>query len=272
LYNETREKLDELISVGSNMLGVRLARVSDKLRSRMPEAMPEAVERLVWSSGNTLRSILSAHDVVADDHDPHPDRLDRGAAERLRDVVDTFNQLAFADPSLRARDAGRPGPQEHARTLKEIETVAEPVAKAATDRNITSQQAGEQLAESAAIAKEAGSSLTDRLAVELSRDTDRNFIAGTVVRAYRFVRSLPAHARGEGGFISKEFFSGVYKYAGGAAVAGVVLGSYHIRWEIVQFIVSNADLFRMYAAYAFEQSPGFKQMIDWLQAHVPIEK
>jgi hypothetical protein len=275
LYDETRDKLDELISVGRNMLGDRLARASAKLRSRMPEAMDDAVERLVWSSGNTLRGILRAHDAVADDPDAPFDKLDRGAAERLRDVVDTFNQLAVADPSLRARDAGRPGPQEHARTLEEIRIVAEPVAVAAADRTITSQQAGEQLSESAAIAQEAGSSLTERLAVELTRDTDRNFIAGTVVRAYRFVRSLPAHARGEGGFVSKEFFSGFYKTAGAGTATGIAsafVGTYYLRWEIIQFIVSNADVFRLYAAYAFEQSPGFKQMIDWLEARVRIEK
>jgi hypothetical protein len=275
LYKETREKLDELISVGRNMLGDRLARASDRLCSRMPEAMGDAVEWLVWSSGNTLRSILSDHIAVADDRDPHPNKLDLGVVGRLRDVVDTFNQLAVADPSLRAHDAIRPGPQEHARTLVEIKIVAQPVAEAATDRNITTPQAGEQLAESAAIAKEAGSSLTDRLDVELTRDTYRNFNAGIVVRAYRFFRNLPAQAKGQGDFISKEYFSGVYKYAGGATVVGVagaVVGAYYIRWEIIQFIVSNADLFRMYAAYAFEQSPGFKQMIDWLEAHVRIEK
>lgn len=129
--------------------------------------------------------------------------------------------------------------------------------------------------ENAAIAAEAGSSLTDRLAVELTRDTDRNFIASTVVSAYRVFRNLPAHARGEGGFISKEYFSGFYKYAGGSTalgLAGAVAGAYYIRWEIVQFIVSNADVFRLYAAYAFEQSPGFKQMVDWLEAHVRIDK
>lgn len=118
LYTETREKLDELISLGRNMLGDRLDRASRKLQSRMPEAMSEVVERQVWSSGNTLRSIRAAHDAVKNDRDPHPDKLDNGVAERLRDVVDTFNQLAVADLSLRQRDAGRPGPQEHQRTTE----------------------------------------------------------------------------------------------------------------------------------------------------------
>jgi len=275
LYGETREKLDALISLGRNMLGDRLDRTSRRLQSRMPEDVSEAVERLVWSSGNTLRSILAAHDAVRGDRDLHPDKLDNGAAERLRDAVGTFNQLAVADPSLRRRDGGRPGPQEHARTLDEIKIVVEVVAEAASNRNITTQPAGEQLSENATIADEAGASLVDRLAVELTRDTDRNFVAGMVTSAYGMLRRLPALARGEGGFISKEFFGGFYKYTGGAAavaVAGAAVEAYAIRWEIIEFIVSNADQFRLYAAYAFEQSPGFKQMIDWLEAHVRIEK
>ena len=97
----------------------------------------EAVEGPVWSSGNTLRSILDAHDAVVDDPDPHPDKLERGAAARLRDVVGTFNQLAFADPALRRRDANRPGPQEHQRSISEINIVLEVAALPAADRTIT---------------------------------------------------------------------------------------------------------------------------------------
>jgi hypothetical protein len=244
-YGETREKLDELISLGKNMLGARLDRTSRGLQSRMPETISEAVERLVWSSGNTLRSILAGHDAVAQDRDPHHDKLDLSVVGRLRDVVDTFNQLAIADPALRSRDAGRPGPQEHSRTLAEIESVKDAVGHAANDRNITTEQAAEQLAETVDIVNEASASLTDRLAVELARDTDRNFVAVMVVAVYRTLRRLPSLARGEGGFISKEFFSGVYKYAGGAAVAGAIAGGYYIRWEIIEFIACNADQFRL---------------------------
>jgi hypothetical protein len=255
LYGETREKLDNLISLGRNMLGDRLDRASAKLCSRMPDVMTEAVERLVWSSGNTLRSILSGHDAVAGDRDPHPDELDHGVGERLRDVVDTFNQLAVADPALHQRDARRPGPQEHLRTLTELDLVVDVVIEAAGNRSITTEEAGEELSENHAIANEAGNALTERLVVELTRDTDRNFIAGVVVSVYRMLRNLPSLARGEGGFISKEYFSGFYKYAGGAtavAFAGTIAGAYCIRWEIIEFIVANADQLRLYGAYAFE--------------------
>ena len=274
LYGEVREKLDDLLSLGRNMLGDRLYRLSEKFRSRMPEAASEAVERLVWSSGNTLRGILAAHDGVVDQPDPHPDTLERGAAERLRDVVGTFNQLAVADPALRERDANRPGPQEHQNSTSEINIVIELGTKAAADRAITTLQAGEELSENASTVKESRSGLFDRLAVELARDTHRNFFAGVVISVYRVVRNLPAFAQGKGGFVSKEYFSGIYKAAGNAtavAATSAVVGTYYLRWEIVDFVISHADQLRLYAAYAFEQSPGFKQMIDWLEGHVRDE-
>jgi uncharacterized membrane protein len=110
--------------------------------------------------------------------------------------------------------------------------------------------------------------------VELARDTHRNFFAGVVISVYRVVRNLPAFAQGKGGFVSKEYFSGIYKAAGNAtavAATSAVVGTYYLRWEIVDFVISHADQLRLYAAYAFEQSPGFKQMIDWLEAHVRDE-
>ena len=82
-------------------------------------------------------------------------------------------------------------------------------------------------------------------------------------------------ARGEGGYASKEYFSGVYKTAGATTFASALTAAalvYGIRWEIVDFIISNADVLKAYAALAFEQSPGFRQMIEWLELHVVSER
>ena len=98
-----------------------------------------------------------------------------------------------------------------------------------------------------------------------------------MIAAYRAMRNLPEAARGEGGFASKEFFKGVYKAAAQrddvrGGVDGDSGGLRH-RWEIVNFILSNANVLKAYAALAFEQSPGFRQMIEWLELHVfPIEE
>jgi hypothetical protein len=267
LYGETREKLDNLIALGRNLLGDRLDRASRRLQSRMPEVISEAIERQVWSSGNTLRCILAAHDAVKGDHDPHPDKLDNGAAERLRDAVDTFNQLAVADPSLRRRDASRPGPQEYERSLDEIRVVVEITRKAATARTITTQEAGDELTDSVAVTDDPSSRLPDRLAIEQARETTRNFWAGIALFLYQGVRSFAAGALLEGGKVPNELFSGLYRWTMPATLTALSLHP-----DVVNLFISNLDLLKLYAGYAFEQSPGFKQMIDWLEAHVRIEK
>jgi len=61
----------------------------------------------------------------------------------------------------------------------------------------------------------------------------------------------------------------IYRIGGAQAVAALAYG---IRWEIVDFIISNADVLKAYAALAFEQSPGFRQMIEWLELHVISER
>jgi len=273
-YSEVVDKNTELLSLGVNMLGQRLYEKARVFRSRLPEHAAQAVERLVWSSGNTLRSILAAHDLVAADRDPHPEKLDSGAAERLRDVVGTFNQLAIADPALRLRDANRPGPQEHHRSLDEINIVAGIAIEAAGNRFITTIEAGDELSQQIAGAGEVEASLPGRLGVQLARDTSRNFFAAMMVAAYRAIRSVPAMARGEGGYASKEYFSGVYKTAGAAtyaAVVGAATSAYFLRGEIIQFLVSNSDVLKVYAGLAFQHSPGFMQMLEWLDQNFAAE-
>jgi hypothetical protein len=226
-YSEVREKLSDVISLSPNMLGNRLDRTARRFHERLPQRSSEAIERLVWSSGNTLRSILAGHDGVYDDRDPHPDKLDPAVAARLRDLIDTFNQLTIADPALRQRDASRPGPQEHERSVGEINIVVEIATYAAADRTITTSEAGDELSQSIERTIESGSALPDRLAVELARDTHRNFFAATMAGTYRTVRSA---ARGEGGFVSKELIGGVY----GAISATALAAAISARWEIIQ--------------------------------------
>lgn len=127
---------------------------------------------------------------------------------------------------------------------------------------ITTSEAGFELIEQIAAANAAGPDLPGKLAVELARDTQRNFFASMVIGSYRAARSLSLGANGQGGFISKEYWSGIYKAAGAATAA------YCLRWEVLDFIVSNLDLLKLYTALAFEQYPSLKTMIDWLELHI----
>jgi hypothetical protein len=262
-YVEVRQKAAALALDGPNLLGSRLHAKLIEFQARLPENMADAVERLVWSSGNGLRGSFAQHRAVRDQRDLHPHKLDAGVAEGLRELVETFNQLAVADPKLRDRDASRPGPQERQRWAEELRTAGPLTSRAANDRRITSAEAGNELVEQIEAAAEAGEDLPGALSLELASATQRHFLAGAMIAVYRAMRSLPASARLEGGKVSKEIFSGLYRAAGPAAVAY----AYLIRWEIIDLIISNADVLRAYAAIAFEHSPGFRQMIEYLEVH-----
>jgi hypothetical protein len=205
-YDEVRDKLDSLISLGQQVLGSRLDDKVKRFRSYLPEAMPEAIERRVWSSGNTMRSILAAHNAVAHE-DFHPDKLDHGAAERLRDLVETFNQLAFADPLLRQRDTSRPGPQEYQRTIDQIKTVIHVVDEAAGSRAITNAEASDELAESVAVVKDSKSDLFGRLGVEHALRTIDNFFTNLLTNIYRWARGIAELSRGKGELSRRSFLA-----------------------------------------------------------------
>jgi hypothetical protein len=89
--------------------------------------------------------------------------------------------------------------------------------------------------------------------------------------SHRAARSMLMGARGQGGFASKEYWSGLYKTAGTMTAGATLTGGtalYFLRWEALDFIVSHVDILKLYATYAFEQSLGFKKMIEWLELHV----
>lgn len=133
LYQECRQKASELRRLGMNMLGDNLGQRLSLLVDRMPKDASLASERQLWSTGNTLRSVLAAHDAVKHYDELHPAKLDPGVAESLRDVVDTFNQLAVVDPKLRMRDAHRLGPQENEKAIAEIRAASKIALDAARD-------------------------------------------------------------------------------------------------------------------------------------------
>lgn len=72
-------------------------RVRSRCVSKFPAEFEAAYERGVWSVGNSARCTLNGHDAVVNDPDAinHPAKLDKGAAEKLRDLVQTFNQLVL---------------------------------------------------------------------------------------------------------------------------------------------------------------------------------
>lgn len=88
-YRECREKARDIKRIGPQILGEVLGGRIDRFRSRAPEEFSQALERDVWSIGNSLRGVRNAHVAVENRRDldilGHPSKLDPGAAEALGD-------------------------------------------------------------------------------------------------------------------------------------------------------------------------------------------
>ncbi|MGO4869816.1 MAG: hypothetical protein ACLPGW_04285 [Roseiarcus sp.] len=273
-YRECREKARDIKQMGSQILGEILAGRIDKFLSRAPEDFSQALERDVWSIGNSLRCLRNAHVAVKDRKDldilGHPSKLDPGAAEALGDWVETFNQLAFADPKLRARDNLRPGPQEHDRTKEEIALAAPLVREAFRRPGVLSADAVEELNEQQDAVANAGVDLAGKQQAEHARNTYGNFFAEVLLSIYRAIRSVPSLTRGEGGFVSREYVGGLYKEAGKRTFDAVIIGgaaAVYFCPQAVDFVLSNLDQLQAYCAVAFEHAPGAAQLLRWLEAN-----
>jgi hypothetical protein len=273
-YRECREKARDIKQMGSQILGEVLGRRIDKFLSRAPADFSQALERDVWSVGNSLRSVRNAHVAVQDRTDldilGHPAKLDTGAAEALGDWVDTFNQLAFADSKLLARDNLRPGPQEHDRAKEEIDLAIPLVREAIRQPGVLSADAVEELNEQQAAVANAGVDLAGKQQADHARNTYGNLFAEVVLSVCRAIRSVPSLARGEGGFVSREYAGGFYKEAGKRTFDAVLIGgaaAVYFCPQAVDFVLLNLDQFQAYCAVAFEHAPGAAQLLRWLEAN-----
>jgi len=274
-YSECREKALDIKQLGPQILGEILGGRIDRFLSRAPEDFSQALERDIWSIGNNLRGVRNAHVAVKDRKDldilGHPAKLDPGAGEALGDWVETFNQLAFADPKLLARDSLRPGPQERDRTREEIALATPLVQNAIRHAGVVRADAAEELNDQQAAAVGAGEDLPGKQQTDHARSTFANFLAEALLGVYRTIHSAPSLARGEGGFVSREYFSGIYKEAGKRTFDAALIGgatAVYFSPQIVDFVLSNLDQFQAYCAVAFEHAPGAAQILRWLELSV----
>ncbi len=116
----------------------------------------------------------------------------------------------------------------------------------------------------------AGDDLAGKQQADHARATYANFFAELLLLAYRMVRSAPAVARGEGGFVSKEIVSGAYKMVGAAMVAGAVRygpDAAYLAPQALDFVLRNLDQLQAFCAVAFEHAPGAAPLLRWLEAN-----
>lgn len=205
-YEAVCEQAEYLAALGLNMLGQRLHQAVAKFQQCLSGSFEKAIERRVWSRGNALRVMLNEHDTTASDP-THPHRLEPSAAETLRGLVQLFNQLAFADPSLRSRDAHRPGPQEVDRANAGLGIAVEVIPVAAANRAITNSEAGAELSEQIDIAQQLGAVADDSLLSKLGREHAAETVGNFVSHAILRLRNAAVN-------VTKEVTSGFFRQAG----------------------------------------------------------
>ena len=259
-YEEVREQAQYLAALGPNMLGQRLHQAVTGFQRCLSGPLEEAVERRVWSRGNALRVILNEHDATASDA-THPHRLETSAGETLRGLVQLFNQLAFADPSLRSRDARRPGPLEVDRASAGLRIAVEIIPGAAASRAITNSEAGAELSEQIDIAHQLDAAADDELPSKLGREHAAETVENFVTHAILRLRKAAV-------YVTKEVTSGGLRQAGATILISVSGLAPHISPAIANWFITNSEQLLAFGTIFFEHVPAFRETAEWLRTHI----
>jgi hypothetical protein len=253
-YGDLRTLALELLEEGQR-LGPRLRPKLDRFLQSLPEGFDDAEAYLVWRDGNALRRLFRAHREVANGLEPDPARLEAAVAEGLGGLLDLYNNFAFADDGLRAKDEARIPPQERANAAAEA-VAAKPLFEAivATPDIATA----EALDDIAAEAKDAGLSADDPYAgqvLDQGNRTKRNIVAGLLSDTWAAFKNT--------GVLGQAI-------AGGAAWDGIkltvtIVGGIDYALPL-EFIATNAPLLQDYAAAAFSSYPNLPQLIENIAA------
>lgn len=274
VFSEIDEEQAELYKRLRGQLTRFLEEIPSQERSQVTEAVEDSLrqplrweevrhKKILWLCGNALRSILSQHDAVSDDPDPHYAKLPPVVAESLRRPVETWNIVVLGDPTLRDLDARRLGPREEGPTANQLAT-AEPILAAAfSDSLIVSSDAASAIEISLTAARSDVDSIHVRQAQVFARDTTQNFILQILRGAHRIAQDLHDPQSDEAKSFVKEYKGGIYKKLGEWSVTGAVAGGvslataasaaiYYYGLPFLEFVAANAPWLKAYLAITFE--------------------
>ena len=206
-YIELCRKTENVLGAGHNLLG-EMWDPLQRFQDALPEDMSKASVTIIWLRGNTLRSILRAHDEVKGLPDIHPGKLEPAYAERLRDIVETFNNFVVGDPKGRDLDQSRSGPTDRKvadQAIELVQNIASHSSEVATEA--TSSLIKEQIDH----AVSAPSTIHGDQAAALAQRTSSNFVIAIVQNGLNAVRRKLGN---EFSFAWREWRSGAYTAAG----------------------------------------------------------
>jgi hypothetical protein len=221
-------------------------------------------KKVLWLCGNALRNALAQHDAVKHSRDPHYSKLPPSVAEALRRPVEAWNVFVLGDTDLVDLDAKRLGPQEQQSLLNDINAARPILENAASDRNITTEQAGNVLNASLHAASIPADNIHTKQAQDVAAGTSKNLIIQLVRRAYLTCQSIADPQNDEDRELVAEYRKGVAKGAGNATVGAAVAAAIYTApyaASFFEFAVQNATALKGYIAVAF-QNPQLGQVID----------
>jgi hypothetical protein len=250
-YNDLREAAAELLAEGQR-LGHRLKRALERFLQSLPERFEDAEAYLVWRDANALRRLHRAHREAAKSPEPDEARLEPVVAEGLGGLLDLYNNFAFADDGLRAKDETRISPQERTRAEVEAAAAAPLIEAVLATSNIATPEVLEDIA---AEAENTELPLDDPYASQVldqSNRTERNLFAALLNFGKRVL--------GEVGKSRGGIRSGAEQALGGLSVTEVA-GLTHVTAPLLEFIATNGPALQSYVAVAFASFPHLPDLI-----------
>lgn len=255
-YDDLREAATALLDEGQR-LGQRLKRALDRFLHSLPDGFEDAEAYLVWRDANALRRLHRAHREAAKSPEPDEARLEPVVAEGLGGLLDLYNNFAFADDGLRAKDEARVAPQERASAEAEAKAAIPLVEAILANPAIATPAALDDIVADAENAElPAGDPYTDQVLDQANR-TKRNWIAGLL--------SFGKRALEEAGKSGKEIRSGAER-AVGALIVSDLTGVTSVASPLIEFIAAHASALKDYAAIAYSSFPSLSELIDRIKA------
>ncbi|NPU23915.1 hypothetical protein [Bradyrhizobium denitrificans] len=206
-------------------------------------------KKLVWLSGNSLRSLLAQHDSVKSDPE-HYSKLPPSVAERLRNPVQAWSIFVQGDPHLAELDRYSLGPQEQQQVRESLKAAEPIILKAAQDRQITTEKAANAIGSTFRSASVDAADVNTKLAQELAERTNRNLFSQIARRGYLWVEEIndpesPA---------SKELAASIAKGAVGAVASTAVVAAIHHALPFLEFVATNLPAIKQYVVVAFQHT------------------
>jgi hypothetical protein len=145
LYQRIRSQLKQLKETIPSQERTQIDAAVDDFLDQPENWREVEFKKVLWLCGNSIRTLLTQHDAVKDDPEPHYSKLPPAVAEALRRPVQGWNVFLQTDPDLAQLDAQRLGPREQVEILKHLAAAEKFIDLAVANKNITTDRAAKAL-------------------------------------------------------------------------------------------------------------------------------